>query len=150
MNKTGKYNSQNCFGEATRFCSGHFSLCLWHIPSAVLSSISGLNGFLIFPFVTCRLHCWWQHPFPDTQVCLLKEILGLFESSCLTQSVWVYTIIFFLPNISEIPILSVTVAENVHICWFPYDDLLYSTTTNPTPYASLLSMASFLQVLPHS
>lgn len=115
-------------------------ICLWHIPSAVLSSIFGLNGFPIFPFVTCRLHCWWQHPFPDTQVCLLKEILGLFESSCLTQSVWVYTIIFFLPNISQIPILSVTVAQNVHICWFPYDDLLYSTTTNPTPYASLLSM----------
>ena len=150
MNKTGKDKSQNCFGEATRFCSGHFSLCLWRIPSAVLPSIVGLNGFLIFPFMISTFHCCWQHPFPDTQICLFKGILRLCESSCLTWALWVYIIIFFLPNIFEISILSVTIAQNVHKCWFPYDALFYSTTTDPTRYVSLPSMSSFLQVVLHS
>lgn len=87
--------------------------------------------------------------FPWQPGLSLDGDLGFFESSCLTQSASVY-IIFFLPNISEIPILSVTIAPIVLICWFPYDDLLYNTTTDPTPCASLPSMSSFFQVVLHS
>lgn len=138
--------TQNCFDEATGFCSGYLILSIWHIPSAVLLSIIGLNGFLIFLLIISILHRWWQHPLLDSKVCLFEGDLGSF---------WV---LFF--NIVHLGL------HPAKYIWNPYFVCHYSSkwsymmisiwwpSLQPNHWSFFLCQSAeyvtFLQVVPHS
>lgn len=127
MSKTDR-NSSHCHkGEATVFlvdtsafaCAISPHLFCWHLCSQLVSNFS--IHYFHSSLLLAVLFLW--HP---------GLFLDLFSSARVTQSVWV-SIIIFLPNMSETCVLPVSVIQDVHMCWFPYDDLLNSADTYPAP-----------------